>query len=182
MYYMYDVLFRPSFKIISVYSKWSEYSSCSKTCGQGEHSRTRDCVGGICSKATSNDMIETKSCMDKECTVLSTWGDWNSCSVTCGPGEQTRLRTCDQGCDDVPNQDLIDKQSCQDKVCTVLSNWTGWSYCSKTCGSGSKTRSRKCYQGCEDVSLRQTQSCKVRECQGTSRTVRLKSKNQHYTI
>ena len=83
---------------------WSEYSSCSKTCGQGEYSRTRECVDRICSKVTSNDMIETKPRMDKECTVLSTGSDWNSCSVTCGPGEQTRSRTCDQGCDDVPNQ------------------------------------------------------------------------------
>ena len=24
------------------------------------------------------------------------WGEWGLCSVTCGPGEKTRMRTCQQ--------------------------------------------------------------------------------------
>ena len=50
--------------------------------------------------------------MDKECTLLSQWNEWNGCSVTCGPGQQTRSRTCNQGCDDVPTNELEDTQSC----------------------------------------------------------------------
>ena len=48
---------------------------------------------------------------------MSTWGDWTSCSATCGPGQQTRTRTCDQGCDDVPNEDLEQTQSCNEVEC-----------------------------------------------------------------
>ena len=100
------------FFVFLVYSNWSEYSSCSKTCGNGEHSRTRECVGGICSLATSDDKIETKSCMDKECIILSEWSEWSGCSVTCGPGLQTRSRTCNQGCDDDLTNELEETQSC----------------------------------------------------------------------
>ena len=61
--------------MLSVYSSWSEYSSCSKTCDGGEQSRTRECVGGTCSLATSDDLIETQSCNELACPgvlVLST--------------------------------------------------------------------------------------------------------------
>lgn len=53
--------------IISVYSDWSAYSSCSKTCGSGEQSRTRVCEGGICSLANPSDLIETTSCNEQDC-------------------------------------------------------------------------------------------------------------------
>ena len=50
---------------------------------------------------------------------MSTWTDWSSCvnPVTqrmSGPGQQTRTRTCNQGCDDVKNEDLEQTQSCNE--------------------------------------------------------------------
>ena len=43
------------------------YSSCSVTCGEGEQSRTRQCVGGICSLAIPDDLIESRSCNMQDC-------------------------------------------------------------------------------------------------------------------
>lgn len=48
---------------------------------------------------------------------MSSWSHWNGCIVPCGPGEQTRLRTCHQGCDNVPSEDLIETKTCSDNVC-----------------------------------------------------------------
>ena len=54
---------------------------------------------------------------------MSTWADWTSCSATCGPGQQTRTRTCDQGCDDVTNEDLKQTQSCNEVECPGMTNF-----------------------------------------------------------
>ena len=54
----------------SVYSGWSVYSSCSKTCGGGEQSRTRECVGGTCSLATSDDLEQTQTCNLQDCPAI----------------------------------------------------------------------------------------------------------------
>ena len=61
----------------------------------------------------------TDSCSGQGCIFLSPWTSWNSCSVSCGLGEQTRSRTCVQGCDTVPDEDLIDTKICE-IVCSVL--------------------------------------------------------------
>ena len=50
---------------------------------------------------------------------MSAWAEWESCSVTCGSGERTRSRTCDQGCADVPNDDLEETESCNEVDCPL---------------------------------------------------------------
>ena len=50
-----------------VYSEWSEYSSCSATCGEGFKTRRRRCIGGICSRATESDLSETTNCNKTGC-------------------------------------------------------------------------------------------------------------------
>ena len=49
--------------------------------------------------------------------VFSTWTEWSTCSVTCGAGEKTRTRTCDQNCSGIPNDDLLQTQTCNDTEC-----------------------------------------------------------------
>ena len=48
-----------------VYSTWESYSECSKTCGDGEKTKIRTCIGGICSLASSNDLIQTEICNER---------------------------------------------------------------------------------------------------------------------
>ena len=50
-----------------VYSSWNPYSVCSVTCGDGQKTRTRTCVGGICSLATPQDFIQTDTCNERDC-------------------------------------------------------------------------------------------------------------------
>ena len=56
-------------KNVLVYSTWGSYSECSTTCGNGEKTRSRSCIGGICSLATSSDLIETDICNKGDCKL-----------------------------------------------------------------------------------------------------------------
>ena len=48
----------------------------------------------------------------------SDWTEWSQCSATCGPGEQSRSRTCTQGTDGNQCPDrLTETQQCIDKIC-----------------------------------------------------------------
>ena len=53
-------------KVFSVFLSWSEWSSCSLTCGSGEQTRTRTCVRS-CNGIRNDELLETQSCNDDEC-------------------------------------------------------------------------------------------------------------------
>ncbi|XP_078342697.1 uncharacterized protein LOC144628471 isoform X5 [Oculina patagonica] len=166
------------------WSAWGAWESCSQTCGGGAQTRTRTCtspppsVGGAgCVGASS----QTQSCNTNECSVnggWSSWGAWSSCSLTCGGGSQTRMRTCTNpppsgggaACPGSSSQ----TQSCNLNGCLVdggWSNWEAWTSCSQTCGGGTQTRTRSCTNppptgggaDCQGNSS-QSQSCNANEC------------------
>ncbi|XP_067021197.1 semaphorin-5A-like isoform X2 [Acropora muricata] len=84
------------------YSEWSTFSECNATCGGGIMVRKRSCNnpepqhGGKNCKGLGT-AVEEKNCNSFPCPLdggYSHWSNFTSCSVTCGGGEQTRIRSC----------------------------------------------------------------------------------------
>jgi hypothetical protein len=100
----------------AVVTAWSAWSTCSASCGGGVMERTRQIISPVCSLAAAriirslqcalvqavgagvNDttaLVETVPCNKFACPidcVVDTWGEWSSCSASCGGGVATRQR------------------------------------------------------------------------------------------
>nr|XP_058946642.1 uncharacterized protein LOC131774603 [Pocillopora verrucosa] len=134
------------------YSPWSDWTPCTVTCGGGESLRSRQCSnpspefgGRDCSSLGSS--TETIKCKIDPCPVnggYSPWEQWTACSVTCGNGQQSRIRTCNNpepsygGADCAAIGEPTETKQCYIQVCPPGPPETGWSECSKTCGGGEK--------------------------------------------
>jgi len=84
-------------------TQWSEWSSCSSTCGSGF----------IVRSSGDGQTIRRKCNADIPCPTPSppgSWSSWSSCSVTCGKGSQ--LRSHDDG--------RQQSQSCNRRKCPTL--------------------------------------------------------------
>eukprot|EP00058_Branchiostoma_floridae_P028482 XP_002613973.1 hypothetical protein BRAFLDRAFT_67461 [Branchiostoma floridae] len=141
------------------WSQWTSWSGCDATCGFGKQSRSRRCdnpspLGGGAGCAGESE--ETQVCVTGQpCPVngnWSLWTSWSSCDVTCGFGNQSRNRSCDNP----PPQHgganctgtLEEFRTCDSgQPCAVDGNWslwTSWSSCDVTCGFGNQSRNRSC--------------------------------------
>jgi len=90
--------------------------------------------------------------------VFLTWESWGSCSLSCGSGTQSRMRTCDSPAQAGTGLDCVGEdtgfQSCNTESCDTATtqapvdgnwgSWGSWSSCSKTCDTGIATRTRDC--------------------------------------
>ncbi|KAK6167247.1 hypothetical protein SNE40_021325 [Patella caerulea] len=83
--------------------------------------------------------------------MWSPWGEWESCSITCGVGLRYRSRTCSNPLPanggKVCHGETRESSSCAAQACPVdgsWGNWGSWDQCSTTCGSGTKQRIRLC--------------------------------------
>ncbi|XP_021053028.1 hemicentin-1 [Mus pahari] len=83
------------------WSPWSGWGTCSRTCNGGQMRRYRMCDnprpsnGG---RACGGPDTQIQRCNTDMCPVDGSWGTWHSwshCSVSCGGGERTRKRLCD---------------------------------------------------------------------------------------
>jgi hypothetical protein len=66
------------------------YSACSAYCGGG----TRDVSW---SDRCGREWVTTEACNTQVCDFYWSFGAWNTCSATCGGGEQTREAYCMRG-------------------------------------------------------------------------------------
>merc|ERR1719376_571205 len=110
-----------------VLSQWSEYTSCSTTCGEGEQSRTRTCTPpGESGKPCEGSLKETKKCSLKSCAVDGGWSSWGGCSANCDGGY--RYRTCNKPAPSNGGKTCagVNKQRCNTHQCPEICSQANW--------------------------------------------------------
>eukprot|EP00929_Paragymnodinium_shiwhaense_P118522 TRINITY_DN90434_c0_g1_i1.p1 TRINITY_DN90434_c0_g1~~TRINITY_DN90434_c0_g1_i1.p1 ORF type:complete len:1555 (-),score=394.78 TRINITY_DN90434_c0_g1_i1:60-4724(-) len=140
---------------------WSEWSSCSCSCGGGMKDRTRrisvyPLKGGLaCESHAKSEVIacNTQSCSSNKCQdgKWEPWSAWGECTQTCKGGVAMRHRKIAEQpnhCGHEPTGHSKELAACNvgvecviDKNCS-FSEWTAWTPCTKEC-SGVTTRTRE---------------------------------------
>lgn len=138
------------------WTDWTPWTQCSVSCGHGSQARYRRCQNSQGSVAFScqGQTMELRNCdeipcnsgnrLDRSDAQWTGWSVWSVCSVTCGPGFQSRTRSCfpqSGACDGSWQQ----RMACNLRECSGGWNtWGVWSECSRLCGKGVRSRSRTC--------------------------------------
>jgi hypothetical protein len=158
---------------------WTDYSTCTKTCGGGEQTRSRGVIveenhgGDGC-----GDLLQTRSCNQHSCSVdcvVSDFSHWSACSATCGGGSQlrSRLMTTEPLHGGKVCPSLVETKDCNEHHCPLdckFSDFEDWSDCSLACGGGESTRAREisieaAYHGKECVGeLTEKKTCNIQNC------------------
>ncbi|XP_017556420.1 adhesion G protein-coupled receptor B3 isoform X1 [Pygocentrus nattereri] len=152
--------------------EWSQWSSCSVTCGQGSQVRTRTCVspyGTHCSGPLRESRVCNNTAPCPVHGVWEEWSPWSLCSFTCGRGHRTRTRVCTppqhggRACDGPETQSKL----CNIALCPVdgqWQEWSAWSDCSVTCANGTQQRKRQCSAAAHGGSECRGHWAESREC------------------
>ncbi|ALC44181.1 Sema-5c [Drosophila busckii] len=77
----------------SEWSCWSEWSSCSVTCGLGVRRRTRKCLGGH-ERLCAGRALEEQKCEMVPCEDFLGWSPWSEWSECSSDGIRLRHRRC----------------------------------------------------------------------------------------
>ncbi|CAD7936456.1 unnamed protein product [Amoebophrya sp. A120] len=147
-----------------LWSEWTEFSQCSKSCGGGYRFSSREVLTtpNYCGKGLEGPNRRYEKCNEQECGLeavdcaYAEWGYWSDCSAPCN-GIQDRSRRiatnaahggkpCEgsmkeiQGCN-------INSSDCKGvPVDCILEEWSDYGSCSADCGGGVHRRERRILQ------------------------------------
>jgi len=140
------------------------WSTCTKKCGGGTHSRKVICLGsdatiGDNSKCSAKEIpLSDADCNTAPCLTYK-WvaGDWQKCSKKCGGGVAVRSVTCQSTdgavwpegtCMEQVGKMIPTELSCNTQPCKAL-EWvvSPFTPCSATCGGGFRSRNVTCVAG-----------------------------------
>lgn len=143
------------------YSTWGNFSVCTKSCENGTKYRNRTCDsprplhgGRNCSKFGLS--FEVVACNEFPCPIhggYSQWSNFSECTLTCGGGRKTRVRTCTEPTPQHGGRDCQrfgstnETRRCNTQFCPIdggYSEWNGFTKCTKSCGNGTRSRNRTC--------------------------------------
>merc|ERR1719498_1011430 len=154
---------------------WSEWSSCTESCGTGAQRRTRQTTAPSNGGAACPQDIHYRSCNHHACPldcVVGEWSQYGECTHTCGGGSQTRTRPLTQpqfggkACPASSSDRDCNMFSCP--VDCVIGAWSSWPACSVSCGAGSQTRTRSITQpqfgGATCPSAEDARQCNAHPC------------------
>ncbi|MEQ2168913.1 hypothetical protein GOODEAATRI_019547, partial [Goodea atripinnis] len=120
---------------------------------EGELYTPGDTVPRNCKNCTC-ERGKLVNCSQISCNVDGQWAGWTpwgQCSVSCGPGLQSRYRFCSSPQRSGSGLPCLGPHR-EDQVCVIAScdldgGWSHWSYwteCTKSCGGGIQSRRRHC--------------------------------------
>ncbi|KAH3881656.1 hypothetical protein DPMN_005582, partial [Dreissena polymorpha] len=184
-YFEVNVCNKRSCDVDGIWTQWSDWKTCTVTCGGGVSSRIRACFypdPARKGKPCEGGPAETNDCNTNVCPVdgiWTTWTAWGGCSKSCDGGSQARSRACvfsptaphGLNC----SGDAKEIEPCQFAVCPAdgsWADWSDWSECTKTCGSeGIRFRARSCTfvfdrphgANCSGDAL-QRETCTLKKC------------------
>lgn len=150
------------------WGQWTAWSACSKECGGGSITRTREVLavashGGDPCYGSSH---QEAGCNFDVCSVNCEWNDWDAwgpCSASCNGGTRYKSRSVKAEAANGGRPcggNRTEGEKCSTDPCPVdctFELWDEWGDCSTSCGVGSRFRTRvkkeELYGGapCQDV-------------------------------
>ncbi|XP_053571495.1 SCO-spondin-like [Bombina bombina] len=110
----------PSCHLDGGWGMWTSWSPCSQSCGQGTQMRSRQCDSPVPQNGgrdCAGDNQQRRECQGPVCEDGDTWSEWSPwspCSVSCGGGEQIRVRECHR---DECSGKAVQSKTCNNQVC-----------------------------------------------------------------